>query len=31
LSKSTRAKSLRALRAEGVTAHDVRRRLGFST
>jgi glutamyl-Q tRNA(Asp) synthetase len=31
LSKSTRAKSLRALRAEGVTAHDVRRRLGFPT
>jgi glutamyl-Q tRNA(Asp) synthetase len=31
LSKSTRAKSLRALRAEGVTAQDVRRRLGFST
>jgi len=30
LSKSTRAKSLRALRAEGVTAQDVRRRLGFS-
>lgn len=29
LSKSTRAKSLRALRAEGVTAQDVRRRLGF--
>ena len=31
LSKSTRAKSLRALRAEGVTAQDVRRRLGFSS
>ncbi len=31
LSKSTRARSLRALRAEGVTAQDVRRRLGFSS
>lgn len=30
LSKSTRAKSLRALRQEGVTAQDVRKRLGFS-
>jgi glutamyl-Q tRNA(Asp) synthetase len=30
LSKSTRAKSLRALREEGVTAQDVRKRLGFS-
>jgi glutamyl-Q tRNA(Asp) synthetase len=30
LSKSTRAKSLRALRGEGITAQDVRRRLGFS-
>lgn len=29
LSKSTRAKSLRALREEGVTAQDVRKRLGF--
>ncbi len=29
LSKSTHAKSLRALRAEGVTPQDVRRRLGF--
>lgn len=29
LSKSTRAKSLRALRAEGVSPQDVRRRLGF--
>lgn len=29
LSKSTRAKSLRALRAEGVTPADIRRRLGF--
>lgn len=29
LSKSTRAKSIRALRAEGVTAADVRKRLGF--
>ena len=31
LSKSTRARSLRALRAEGVTAQNVRRRLGFSS
>ena len=30
LSKSTRAKSLRALREEGITAQDVRKRLGFS-
>ncbi len=30
LSKSTRAKSLRALRQEGVSAQDVRRRLGFN-
>ena len=30
LSKSTRAKSLRALRDEGITAQDVRKRLGFS-
>lgn len=29
LSKSTRAKSIRALRAEGITAADLRRRLGF--
>jgi glutamyl-Q tRNA(Asp) synthetase len=29
LAKSESAKSLRALRAEGVTAHDIRRALGF--
>ena len=29
LSKSTRAKSIRALRQEGITAADLRRRLGF--
>lgn len=30
LSKSTRAKSIRALRSEGVTPTDIRRRLGFT-
>jgi len=29
LSKSASAKSLRALRAEGVTADEIRRQLGF--
>jgi glutamyl-Q tRNA(Asp) synthetase len=30
LSKSARAKSIRSLREEGLTAQDIRRQLGFA-